>query len=214
MQWKRPLIKQGMSYDRAPCTQAGGGLPLADPVAGFTLIEVIASLVLIGIMAVTVATALVHGMQGFVFTKENTAVAQKAQLAMHRLQRELTGLTDLDAEASGAHCIRYRIATESPYFRAIGLNGSNLELAASNSSDQGCPASGNPGLTLVDRVGMFTLQYEDTAGNVLSTPLSDLEDLALIRVQLVLNRADDNPATVFTGSINPRNNDRLNMPGG
>ena len=118
MQWKRPLIKQGMSYDRAPCTQAGGGLPLADPVAGFTLIEVIASLVLIGIMAVTVATALVHGMQGFVFTKENTAVAQKAQLAMHRLQRELTGLTDLDAEVS----IIVERQTEISIHRALGLS--------------------------------------------------------------------------------------------
>ena len=214
MNWKRPLIRQGMPFDRAPCTHPRGGEPPSDPAAGFTLIEVIASLVLIGIVAVTVATAFVHGMQGFVFTKENTAVAQKVQLAMHRLQRELTNLTDLDTTASGTHCIRYRIATESPYFRAIGLNSGHLELAVSDSSDRGCPTSGNPGLALADRVGTFTLQYEDTAGNVLSAPPSGLENVALIRVQLAMNRSDNNPATVFTGSINPRNNGRLNMPGG
>ncbi len=213
MHWKRPLTVP-LRLGRIPCARPGDGSRHADPAAGFTLVEVIASLLLIGIVAVAVSTALVHGMQGFVLTKENTALIQKVQLAMSRLQKELTDLTDLDAAASGNHCIRYRIAGESPYFKAIGLDNGHLELAVSGASDQGCPATGSPGLPLLDHVGTFTLQYEDIAGNTLATPPSDLERLAFIRIQLILNREDNNPAATFTGCISPRNNGRLNMPGG
>lgn len=192
----------------------GRGLPPLDREAGFTLVEVIASLVLIGIVAAALGTAIVHGMQGFVFTRENIAVAQKAQLALSRIQLELTGLTELDAAASGANCLRYRVATESPYYRAIGLNNGNLELAVSDINDQGCPGSGNPGVTLVDRVNAFTLQYEDTSGTVSAIPPPLLDDLTSIRVGLALQRADTNPAEVFATSVNPRNNGRWNMPGG
>jgi prepilin-type N-terminal cleavage/methylation domain-containing protein len=56
---------------------------------GFTLIELVATLVLVGIMAVGIAYFLVPGIQGYLFAQENAELTQKVELAMTRLTREL-----------------------------------------------------------------------------------------------------------------------------
>lgn len=56
---------------------------------GFTLIEMVATLVLVGIMAVGIAYFLIPGIQGYLFAQENAQLTQKVELAMTRLTREL-----------------------------------------------------------------------------------------------------------------------------
>lgn len=58
--------------------------------AGFTLIEVIGTLVILGMIGMAGSMGFLQMMQGFVFTAENTATAQKAQAALDRLGVELT----------------------------------------------------------------------------------------------------------------------------
>ncbi|MDI6726767.1 MAG: type II secretion system protein, partial [Smithellaceae bacterium] len=60
---------------------------------GFTLIEVIVSLVLVGIMSASVGLGFVYVVQAFVFTKVNTATLQKAQMAMSRISMELGNIS-------------------------------------------------------------------------------------------------------------------------
>jgi len=64
---------------------------------GFTLLELIASLVLLGLLAAIFGMGLVAAMKSHEFNRTNTQLAQKAQLAMTRISRELMELTDIVA---------------------------------------------------------------------------------------------------------------------
>ena len=52
---------------------------------GFTLIEVVTSMVLIGILALVAGFGLVKVSQGYLFARQNSETVQKAQIAMARI---------------------------------------------------------------------------------------------------------------------------------
>ena len=62
---------------------------------GFTLLGIIVSLIIVGIMATLAGMALTTGLRGFLFSRENAHMSQKAQLAMIRLNRELMEMLDV-----------------------------------------------------------------------------------------------------------------------
>lgn len=64
---------------------------------GFTLIEVIISLVLMGIMAVMVGMGFVRITQGFLFSKMNAATLQKGQIAMTRISQEINNIVSISS---------------------------------------------------------------------------------------------------------------------
>jgi len=64
---------------------------------GFTLIEVIVSLVLVGIMAVMVGMGFVRITQGFLFSKMNAATLQKGQMAMTRISQEINNIVSISS---------------------------------------------------------------------------------------------------------------------
>ena len=177
---------------------------------GFTLVEAIVSILLVGIIAAIAGMGIVSIMKGYVFTRENVVISQKARLAMSRITRELMALSDIDSANSTGTCIIYKIDTKSPYYRAMDGSSGNLELKISPATDCSCNSAGN---ILADRVGGFLLQYEDQNGNLSSTPPADLANLYAIQVILTLNRDDGNPAGTFSITVNPRNNGNLNGPG-
>ena len=179
-------------------------------IKGFTLIEVTVSLILVGIMATVGGMAIVTGTKGFVTTRENVAISQKAQLTMGRMTRELMELSDID-DTSGGDCIRYKVEAVSQAFRKIRLNNLNLELNVSSSRDCDCPSSQDTGDLLVDQVGSFKLEYENQAGVRSSTPPA-ISNLRAIVVEFSLDRDDGNPGNSFKITINPRNNGNLNGP--
>lgn len=63
---------------------------------GFTLIEVIVVLTLVGLLAAMSGFGLVTVARGYLMASENAAVTQKAQLAMTRLGREIMECFDCD----------------------------------------------------------------------------------------------------------------------
>lgn len=71
------------------------------PEGGFTLIEVIASLVLVAIIGVVAALGITRATEGFIFAQESVATAQKGQMALARLTKEFMGISAInDAAAS------------------------------------------------------------------------------------------------------------------
>ena len=66
--------------------------------AGFTLIEVVASLVIVGILAVFTSLFLVVGLEGYEFTRNATDAAMNAEVALNRISLELKNVAGITAE--------------------------------------------------------------------------------------------------------------------
>ena len=55
---------------------------------GFTLIEMIAVLILVGMMSAVAGLGIVKYVQGYLFAKDNAAISANAQLAIARISRD------------------------------------------------------------------------------------------------------------------------------
>lgn len=56
---------------------------------GFTLVEIIASLVIIGILALMTGVGISNIYKGYLYTKDNASTSLRAQVALTRLMKEL-----------------------------------------------------------------------------------------------------------------------------
>ncbi len=74
---------------------------------GFTLIEIIAALVLMGILAATVFGFMGQAVRGFFIARDALEITQKAQIALNRMRIELTYLDKTQSVASSATSISY-----------------------------------------------------------------------------------------------------------
>ncbi len=162
--------------------------------SGFSLIEVILSLVLAGIMATVASMGIVSFAKGYMMAKENTHTAQKAQLAMGRLTRELTELSSI-AAGSDATTISFVSKSGS---RHIGLDNGTVEIDELN-------ADLSTGDVLIDNVESFTLSYykdyqADPKVNWVPGT-DDIDLLTAIRVELTLSGVGGN----FSIIVFPRN---------
>ena len=156
---------------------------------GFTLIEVISVLVLMGIVFSVAGMGIVTGVQGYLLARENAVVAQKAQLALSRLTRELQDAYSYD----GQNLHDGYLGVDSP----TPLNYGNIRKG--NAKIEYFPADGIikiDDFALVDQVGDFTM-------------FNEIPDLTkpgrLITVRLTMVQQSVNASVVFETSVQPRN---------
>jgi prepilin-type N-terminal cleavage/methylation domain-containing protein len=168
--------------------------------AGFTLIEIMVSLVLVGLIASIAGTSVLTATRGYVFARENNAITQKAQLALNRLNREFIELSDIrDANST---CVVY----ESPYGRrAVASVGGAIRYFPDYASAT-CPTSG--GDILVDGVQSFSILYNPNPNGTASlwSLGQDIRNLFALNVQLALARPDTGGTVPFFTTVSPRNN--------
>jgi prepilin-type N-terminal cleavage/methylation domain-containing protein len=166
---------------------------------GFTLIEMIVVLVLVGILSAIAGIGLVQGVQGYIFARENAEISQKAQIVMARLSRELQEVSIIYSYSSTSIVFKN---TYGDY--ALAKVGSEIRII----EGQTAPTA-STGDVLVDGVNSLTLTYDPST-------FSDIKTLATIRVDLVLNRTDSSGVSTasFTTQINPRNTGNYNGPKG
>lgn len=178
--------------------------------AGFTLIEVIASLVLLGIMGAVAGMAIVKGVDGYVFTKTNAALSEKAPLAITRLRLEFQNLTDVTNATSSSIIYSVRPGYDSlPFFRGIALVGDEIKIVDGSSLPDE-----NTGSVLIDEVNSFALEYyKDSMGSDSWAVSDGVLDLYAVKVELILNRTGVSGGTLtFLTMINTRRNGRYNGP--
>jgi prepilin-type N-terminal cleavage/methylation domain-containing protein len=174
------------------------------PSAGFTLVEIIVSIVIMGILATVTAQALTLGAQGFVFSQENLAMTQRAQLALTRASREL--LEIIDVTAAGDDSVTFLTTSGT---RTIRLSGTTLEILVSE-YDTANYYTLMEGVT--NTAAQPLLQYGKADGTAW-TVADDITDLYLVELTLAMQRTTGETIT-FDTSVNPRNNGNLNGPGG
>ena len=150
--------------------------------SGFTLVEVIVTLVIVGIGAAVSGLSIMEGAKGYVFAKENAVTTQKAQLAIARMSREFLELSDVTSASSTE--IQYVRDSESYIIRFA-----NSQVTIDDN-------------VLIDKVSSFTLSYRNSGGNPCQGTDSDL---ATIEISIDLTRADNDIGTIsFTTTVNPR----------
>ncbi len=166
--------------------------------AGFTLIEIMVSLVLVGLIAAISGTAVTTATRSYLFARENNAITQKAQVALGRLNREFIELSGIkDANST---CVVY----ESPYGRrAVAKVGSAVHFFSDYATTT-CPSSG--GDILVDGVQTFSVMFNPSSGVSLWSLGQDIRNLFAVSVQIVLSRPDTGGTVSFFTTVSPRNN--------
>ncbi|OQY60201.1 MAG: hypothetical protein B6245_02595 [Desulfobacteraceae bacterium 4572_88] len=158
---------------------------------GFTLVEIIASLFIIGMIASIAGMGIVQLANGFIFSKKNAETVQKAQIVMSRLVKELTSDTILSSGTSiaiiftnsrltGSHQIRWDNATKQLLF------------------DENTAASDE--VILTDDVNAFDLKYYDSYSTPSSPSTSYSAASSIIEITLELDGAGDT-STTFTDRV-------------
>jgi MSHA biogenesis protein MshO len=163
--------------------------------SGFTLLEVIVVLVLLGIVSVGMSWGIIYGVQNFIFARDANQLSQKAQMALARIKREMVDVSTISSASATA--VNYTLATGGQYViqlsdTAINMQGINPAIAAQPLID-GLAASNG---------GQTFLTYTKAGGGSWTTADS-INDLAEIQAIIVLAMPGQ-PNLTFQTTINPR----------
>jgi prepilin-type N-terminal cleavage/methylation domain-containing protein len=154
---------------------------------GFTLIELIASLVLLGIIAVIAGMGIVQITKQYVFAQKAGETAQVAQVAMARMVKELALVRSCTTSTNTSIDFDNPTATR----RTISWAGSNSPILMN-------------GQRLIDNVQSFTLSYYDTYNQTLPDSSYTKTTTTMIGVSFKVTGADGISST-FTGRAYVRN---------
>ena len=92
---------------------------------GFTLVEIIVALLLLGIVAIFGGQLLTTAIQGYIQARSTDEVAQKAQVALQRMVIEFSYIAKGDSSTSGnANSFSYNAASLGQH--TIQLDGTNI----------------------------------------------------------------------------------------
>jgi len=162
---------------------------------GFTLLESIVTLMLVGITAVLGGMYIVNVANGYVFAKMNADTTQKGQLAMTRLIKEMSLIQSITSSSNTSITfIRSDLNNPSGASVTVSTSGETLLINVNN--------SGNSVLT--DNVSAFNLNY---CNDNLTSPTcasSWATGARIIEITLTLSGANNTPST-FTTRVTPRN---------
>ena len=173
---------------------------------GFTLIEIIVSLVLVGVMASTAGIGIVTFVKGQMFTLANASLTQKAELALSRITWEIMEEFNhvLSVSPDGTS-ISYQVLVVEGILvdRSLGLDTADNKIKMT----EGAMALAD-GFPLIDNVQSLSLSLwtlDDSLTKQLWT-VGDTEKLYLIDIEMkIIHPDEDVGALTFTTSVNPRN---------
>ncbi|HEX2958621.1 MAG TPA: prepilin-type N-terminal cleavage/methylation domain-containing protein [Chitinispirillaceae bacterium] len=155
---------------------------------GLTLMEVIAVMVLVGILTAAVGTGLVQVVQGMIFSKMNAVTIQKGQIAMTKLVKEFTNINISAITTADATSITFAsVKNGESGAHTVTLSGSTITF---------------DGDVLTDQVDSFILRYYDNYDSTAQTTWQSSR--RIIEITLRLKGADD-VVTEFTERVKPRN---------
>lgn len=162
---------------------------------GFTLVEIIAALVIGGIILAAAGMGVVKVTEGLVFTQKNAATAIKAQITLNRIEKELHIATNISsASLSSLTFTNNKGGGTATY--TLCRNGNHINLV-----DLGTGSTCDDGDSLIDNVTALTFAYLESNG---TTEASPLEAAKIIEVAFTLSGAAGITSS-FTMRVNSMN---------
>ena len=162
--------------------------------AGFTLIEIIVTIIIAAILASIAGLGIVQGVKGYVFAWENSAMTQKAELAMARMSLELRDISNVTNAES--ETITY---TRDSSNHTIAFDSGNGQVTIDSKK-------------LVEGVSSLTLSYKKRKidGNeenwdIDNDPIGQLVIHIDLKMKHTETEDEDINDITFTTTINPRN---------
>ena len=124
---------------------------------GFTIIEVVVSLVLIGIMALVLGLGFHNMVRGYLFARDNEVLIQKGQIAMSRIAQELKNITLVSSPSTPTSITFYSYKNDVKSKRSIRLSDDGKEIQITESYSEEAPVY----YPLTDQLAPngFTLEY-------------------------------------------------------
>jgi prepilin-type N-terminal cleavage/methylation domain-containing protein len=156
------------------------------PQAGFTMIELISVIILLGILGVFTSLFIARFIEGYYFTRTNAETAVKTQVALDRISLELRDISTITALTDNT-LITYTNQTLDPTGASRTIRFVSPEIVLTTVADY----------TLIDRIAGFTLSatYADMDGNAAT------QEVAYIDIGFTISGIP----TPFTTRIFPRN---------
>jgi len=174
---------------------------------GFTLIEIIATLVITGVLAAVVGMGIVQSVKGYAAVKNNSEATQKAQLAMSRINREIVELTRITSNASNVTLPVMNVSQTDAGGSIVGQRTIGFDSAASAVKIAFGTTDITNGDIIIDNVSSLTFTYYKGSTAYTSWSPSTMKDtdLSAIDVSLSLSK----PNMTFTTRVAPRNNGNM-----
>jgi prepilin-type N-terminal cleavage/methylation domain-containing protein len=172
---------------------------------GFTLIEVIVVMILVGIVAVALSGIIVYGVNNYIFGRDVGQLSQRVQLAMARINKELIDATAVSSAFAKTSQITYTSSSGDTYILLLGGNQITL-----NKNGTGAQVLIN-GVT-ANNNGKDFLTLSQTDASDWTSAANTFAQLARIQVQITLDIPNTSNHLDFQTSINPRGNGVPNAP--
>lgn len=166
--------------------------------SGFTLLELILVLIIVGIVTLFSTFGLMEALNSYLTTKEYSEYSLKINIALSRINRELKEILAINKYTNNS--ISYKRDNQD---LSLGLVGNELKInLESNYPTQ------DKGYVLLDKVSNFQIAPKKEDGNVWQTT-DNINSLSKIKVTLTI---DISPPLTLDFSINPWFNNTYNGP--
>lgn len=155
--------------------------------SGFTLIEVIVTLVIVGLLASVAGMGIVTNAKVYVLAEQNTAIAQKAQFGLQRLAPKNLQIKDVIIANPTGIAFKYEGGgATGTAERSIAKVSDNIKMITGLTLPDSLT-----GDILLDQVDSFNLGYLKSDGTTAwIAGTNPFDDLYIITIDLVLNRND------------------------
>lgn len=159
---------------------------------GFTLVEVIVVILIMGILVVFMSAGTARIIEGYLFTRSNVDTALKAQIAISRIIKEFRAIDNIKSGNHNSITYSYHGQPPSPQWQTLSWSGSDNDYLLLR------------GNILIDHVNEFKLIYYDDYTKTTNRSTWKKGKSNMIGITLKLNVAFVQDPLLFSTRIMPR----------